>query len=223
MSRSTPPSPRFLWHVTLRGAGRVHPFPKERDRFAFLARLRGLLEGARAGCEGFCVMPQEARLVLAAPAAESLRGFLEPACRAYSRYWHEWYPPRLRVFGAVNAVGVPEPLRWDVLAALEHEPVRAGLCRDAWLYRWSSAAAHSALGPSYLPLALEAWREAWTHPRWRERLGSVACDVRALKEAAKLLGRARPLRALAAQDLEAAPPPLLQAGTEAARAAGAAF
>lgn len=223
MSCCTPASPRLLWHVTLRGAGRGHPFPKERDRFTFLARLRGVLAGGRAGCEGFCVMPEEARLILAAPAAESLRGILETACRAYSRYWHEWYPPRLRVFGAVSAACVPEPLRWDVLAALEHEPVRAGLCRDAWQYRWSSAAAHSALGPSYLPLALEEWRQAWTHARWRERLAGVACDLRALKEADTLLGRARPLRALAAQGREAAPPPLFQDGAEAARAAGAGF
>jgi len=213
----TPPA--ALWHVALGGAEAAPPWPKERDRFVFLALLRRWLPRAGAACEGFCLEARGVRLLVASPSAVNLRFVLAQACCAYSRYWHEWYPPRRRVFRPPRAVSVPASMRWDSLAGTEAWPVLAGICEHAWQYRWSSAASHAGLGISYLPLAMQEWSEAWNCALWRERLAAWPSDVRARKQLDSLLRRGVPLRALASPGAVPPPPPLFRPPAEAARAA----
>ncbi len=212
-----------LWHVALDGAEAAPPWPKDRDRFVFLALLRRCLLRAGAACEGFCLEARGARLLVASPSAADLCSVLTHACRAYSRYWHEWYPQRQRVFRPACAAPVPESMRWESLAGTEARPLLAGICQHAWQYRWSSAAAHAGLGISYLPLAMQAWSAQWTASLWRERLAAWPSDLRARKELDALLGRALPLRVLASPGAAPMPPPLFRPAAQAARAAAAGF
>lgn len=205
---------RTLWHVRLGGAGA--PWPKERDRFVFLALLRRALRRQAAACLGWCLLGNEAQLLAAADSLDGLREVVEEARKAYARYWHGWYAPR-RVFRWARAVAVPPALAWDVLAHMETEPVRAGHCRTAEAYRWSSAPAHAGWAPSYLPLA--AWSAEWTCAQWRQRLEQWNVDPGKWLGVMRLLRGSQPLRRRARETAPAAMP-LFPARAEAARAAG---
>jgi hypothetical protein len=208
---------RRAWHVT--AAGLRDPWPKERDRFVFLSALRRALSGRGLQCLGWCLLPDKARLLVETRAEDGLREAMEEAQREYARYWHGWYPPRRRVFRPARAAAVPAALRWDVLADLETEPVRAGLCEEPQEYRWSSAGAHAGWARSYLPLDAEAWSAAWSITEWRERLAQWGADPRQRLEVERLLRAAKPLRRRA-RGMEPAAAPLFPRLAEAARAAG---
>jgi putative transposase len=81
---------------------------------------------------------------------------------------------------------------WPVLVYVERNPVRAGLCRKAWRWRWSSSAAHcGGDDPSGL-LDMAAWEQEMDPARWRRMLERPEDDrlVRALELATS---RGRPL------------------------------
>ena len=208
------------WHVMVAGACPGRLWPKDRDRFVFLAELRGALRREGAGCLGYCLLGGSGHLVLEAPGAEPLRRAVEHACSGYGRYWRGWYAWGRRVFRPARAAAVPEELLWDLLAHVETAPVRAGLAAAAEDYRWSSAAAHAGWGQSYLPVEMEAWEACWSCARWRGHLAGWGMDLRRMKAVARLLEGARPLRVLAAPAAEPSPGPLLLPAIRAARAAG---
>jgi len=59
------------------------------------------------------------------------------------------------------------------LCYVELNPVRAGMARVPWTYRWSSAAAHCGKTPSNSLLDLTAWRETMSAENWRETLAWI--------------------------------------------------
>jgi putative transposase len=220
MSRHAPSSSDSgLWYFVISAAGALPPWPKERDRFTFLALLRREMRAQGAACAGYSLLNWAAHLLIEA-GVEEAGAAAGAAMRSYARYWRGWYAPGRRVFRAARAVCVPEEHRWDALAHLETEPVRAGLCGSAESYRWSSAMAHGGWGQAYLPLEMEEWRAEWTCAGWRERLESWDTDLRKVQAVVRLLERARPLRAPVAPP-EPAAPPLFVMAAGAGRAAAA--
>lgn len=211
-----PQGPAPCWYVILPGAGPAPPWPKDRDRFVFLAALRRALDRHGAGCTGFCLLPGSAQLLLEA-APETLRQAVAEACRGYGRYWRGWYAGPRRVFRPPRATAAPPDLRWDALAHLETEPVRAGLAEAAENYRWSSAAAHTGWAQPYL--RLDEWSACWSCRQWHERLSGWGSDLRSMKAVLRLVESARPFRALAPPGAGLCPGPLFQAPVRAARAA----
>lgn len=207
-----------LWHVALDGAGR--PWPEDRDRYVFLSLVRRALRAKEVRCVGWCLKRTGAHLLVEACGEDAVREAVEEARREYARYWRGWYAPRRRALRAARAVAVPAELAWDVLAWVETEPVRAGLCGTPEDYRWSSAAAHGGWGPAYVPVEMERWGAAWSRQGWRERLREWKGDLWKQQAVARLLARARPLRALGEQAAEPGPGPLFQQA-RAARAAAA--
>jgi putative transposase len=83
-----------------------------------------------------------------------------PSCDAA---WHVW---ENRFFSCpldANHLG-------RALAYVERNPVRAGLCREAWQWRWSSAAAHCGTDDLSGLLDLAAWRREVDPAKWRGTL-----------------------------------------------------
>ena len=57
-----------------------------------------------------------------------------------------------------------------MLAHVERNPVRAGLVRAPWRYKWSSAAAHAGKQKDDGLLDMKAWGKGWTADKWQEYL-----------------------------------------------------
>jgi putative transposase len=59
------------------------------------------------------------------------------------------------------------------MAYVELNPVRAGLVRKPWRYRWSSAGAHCEGKEDALLAGLSAWCREYSADQWRETLRAV--------------------------------------------------
>jgi putative transposase len=132
-------------HVTQRGNRRQATFLVEEDYAAYLAMLGEWC--GRCGVEvwAYCLMPNHVHLIVVPESEDGLRRGLGEAHRRYTRRvnfregWrgHLWQG---------RFASFPMDNRHLMRAAryVELNPVRAKLCRVAWRWPWSSAAAHIA-------------------------------------------------------------------------------
>ena len=56
---------------------------------------------------------------------------------------------------------------WQALCYVEGNPVRAGMVRVAWRYRWSSARAHVGQAATSRLLDLGWWSRQWKEGEWK--------------------------------------------------------
>ena len=180
-------------HVTQRGNNRQDVFFVDDDRRVFLTLLADAAERFDLTVEGYCLMTNHVHLV-ATPRSE---GALAKAIgrthwlyarwlnRLHGRSGHLWqnrfYSCALDRRHFIAAV-----------AYVERNPVRAKMHRKAWLYRWSSAAAHCGEPDKTRLLDLRSWRRHRTEDEWREEL-SGSEDPELLRHIRTQTHRGRPL------------------------------
>ena len=135
--------PGLPHHVVQRGNRRQDVFFSDGDREAYLAFLRAACGDFGVEVRGWCLMPNHVH-VIAVPEEEAslARAFADAHVR-YTRMvnfregWrgHLWQ-------GRFGSSPMDERHAVAALRYVERNPVRAGLVRVAWRYRWSSAAFH---------------------------------------------------------------------------------
>jgi len=94
--------------------------------------------------------------------------------------------------GRFHSCALDKPHLWAVLRYIERNPVRARLVRKAWLYKASSAAAHTG-GPDRSGLLdLRQWEREWSPEDWKQTLCNRE-DVDAMEQLRLGTSRGRPL------------------------------
>ncbi len=83
--------------------------------------------------------------------------------RLHGRSGHLWQ-------GRFCSTALDQEHFWWALRYVERNPVRARVVRQAWRYRWSSAAAHVGETPSDELIDLRAWRRRSAGLDWRALL-----------------------------------------------------
>jgi len=185
--------PGCAHHVTQRGNNRQDVFFVDADRRAFLQYLREAAKRFTLRVEGYCLMTNHVHLVVTPGADDSLAAALKRTNQLYSQYvnrlhgrtGHVWQD---RFFSC--PVG-PEHL-WRVLIYVERNPVRASLCREAWLWQWSSAAAHCGGEVPFELLDMRSWQREMDPARWRRMLERPD-DERLVRSLRLSTTRGRPL------------------------------
>ena len=169
-------------HVTQRGNRRQPTFFCDEDYQAYKTLLAEWC--AREGLEiwAYCLMPNHVHLIATPQHAEALRGAIGEAHRRYTRrinFEHEWRGHLWQ--GRFASVVLDGPHLLAAARYVERNPVRAGLCRLAWKYRWSSAAAHLAGCDDEL---MKAAPLLGLVPDWRAFLSSdaSAAQIEALRQ-----------------------------------------
>lgn len=185
--------PGVAHHVTQRGNNRQDVFFVETDRQVFLQYLREAAQRFVLQLEGYCLMTNHIHLVVTPAREDSLALALKRVNQLYAQYvnrlhgrsGHVW---QNRFFSCPLD---PEHLG-RVLIYVERNPVRARLCRDAWQWPWSSAAAHCGGDDPSALLDLASWTREMDPLKWRQRLTRPEDDrlVRSLRLATS---RGRPL------------------------------
>jgi putative transposase len=147
-------------HVTSRGNGRMTIFRDEIDYLSFLRMLGQVVADEPWLCHAYCLMPNHVHLLLETPPNGLARGMQRLNGR-YARRFNERHDRSGHVFeGPYHAEPVTrdehllETSRYVVL-----NPVRAGLCRDAVSWPWSSYRATAGVGESGAWLELSLIRE----------------------------------------------------------------
>ena len=138
-------APGYPHHVTQRGNRRQRTFFGEGDYAAYLELMADWCGRCGVAVWAYCLMPNHVHLVVVPSSEHGLARGIGEAHRRYTRRinfrkrWrgHLWQ-------GRFSSFVCDEAHLLAAVRYVETNPVRAGLCRRPWRYRWSSAAAHMA-------------------------------------------------------------------------------
>jgi putative transposase len=130
-------------HVTQRGNRRLRTFFCEGDYAAYLGLMGEWCDRCGVEVWAYCLMPNHVHLVVVPQDAGGLARAVGEAHRRYTRMvnfrkrWrgHLWQ-------GRFASYAMDERYLLAAARYIESNPVRAGLAKCAWQYRWSSAKAH---------------------------------------------------------------------------------
>jgi putative transposase len=136
--------PGIPHHITQRGNRRLQTFFCDDDYREYLTLMADSCRRYDVAVWAYCLMPNHVHLIAVPEQADSFRRALGEAHRRYTRHvnfreqWrgHLWQE-RFASF----------PLSENHLLAaaryVELNPLRAGLVKEPWSYKWSSARAHA--------------------------------------------------------------------------------
>lgn len=173
--------PGVMHHITQRGNNREPVFFAAQDYEAYLAFLKENAQRFRLRLAGYCLMPNHVHLVVVPETERALTlalgrthwRYAQHLNRVHGRSGHLWQ-------NRFYSCPLDPRQGWQALRYVERNPVRAGLVKQAWAYRWSSAAAHVSGQDQWGVLDLAAWRNYGGAAEWRARL-RAAEDARAVE------------------------------------------
>jgi putative transposase len=136
-------APGYPHHVTQRGNRRQQTFFCDQDYAEYRALMAGFCEKCATDVWAYCLMPNHVHLVMVPSDTDGLRGAISEAHRRYTRKinlregWrgHLWQE-------RFHSFVMDEHHLLAAVRYIETNPVRAGLCRRAEDWPWSSARAH---------------------------------------------------------------------------------
>ncbi|MCA9291708.1 MAG: transposase [Phycisphaerales bacterium] len=175
--------PGVAHHIVQRGNNRREVFVAADDPHAYLQMLAVSVARYPIRVVAFCLMTNHVHLVVIPDDPAALGRAIGRTHLAFSRYFNVKYGRSGHVWQN-RYFSCPLDADHHVAAVryVERNPVRAGLCREAWDYRWSSAAAHCGEAHDHADLLdLDAWHARWTADAWRSVLrtpGTPADDDR---------------------------------------------
>jgi len=135
--------PGLPHHVIQRGNRRMKTFFGDADYALYLNLMAASCRRLGVAVWAYCLMPNHAHLIVVPGSEEALRRAIGDAHRRYSRRvnlrkgWrgHLWQ-------GRFASYVMDEKYLLTAARYVEQNPVRAGLAKRAWDWRWSSARAH---------------------------------------------------------------------------------
>jgi putative transposase len=164
-------------HVTQRGNNRQRVFLVDDDRRVYLQMLTE--EAGKYGLEvlGYCLMGNHVHLVAIPHAEDSLAKGIGRTHFRYSQYINRFHKRSGHLWqGRFYSCAMDDRHLWPAMKYIELNPVRARLCRRAWKYQWSSAAAHTDEKARSELLNLKWWYEQFSADTWRKELGEGLTD-----------------------------------------------
>jgi putative transposase len=138
--------PGALHHVIARGNRRGAIYADEADRAMFLAFLDRVVHRTHWRCHAYCLLTNHYHLLIETPVPNLALGMRMLNGR-YAQAFNERHGLSGHLFqGRYNALPVERPAQLLALCRyIVLNPVRAGLCRDAGEWPWSSYRATAGL------------------------------------------------------------------------------
>jgi len=185
--------PGCTHHVTQRGNNRQDVFFVDSDREVFLQYLREAAERFALQVEGYCLMTNHIHLVVTPKREDSLAEALKRVNQLYAQYVNRLHGRSGHLWeNRFFSCPLDQEHVWRVLVYVERNPVRARLCRKAWTWQWSSAAAHCGGEDPWGLLDLASWKRDMSPARWRGMLERPD-DDRLAASLQRATSRGRPL------------------------------
>jgi putative transposase len=149
-------------HITQRGNNRQDVFFVDEDRRVYLRLLAE--EAARHHLEvlGYCLMTNHVHVVAIPRAEDALAKGIGRTHFRYSQYLNRFHRRSGHLWqGRFYSCALDERHLW---LALQY------MCRRAWRYAWSSAAAHTGESAPAAVLDLRWWDRQFSAAAWRKEL-----------------------------------------------------
>jgi putative transposase len=163
-------------HITQRGNNRQDVFLHDKDRQAYLEILAEECRRYRVAVLGYCLMRNHVHLVLLPQTVGGLARALGRTHWKYSQHFNRTHKRSGHVWqNRFFSCPLGHDHFWAAVRYVERNPVRAGICRAATEYRWSSAAMHCGGKDELKLLDLKTWRRwcaegGWTVRTWPRML-----------------------------------------------------
>ena len=164
-----------IYHITGRGNSGRPIFRDDRDREVFLLLLSLLIERYGWQCYGYCLMTTHYHLLVMTPKPDLARG-MQWLNGVYAQMFNRRHAHGGHVFrGRYNSTLVErEGHLVELHRYISLNPVRAGICRSAREYRWSSYRATIRLEPTPSFLTIEPILELFAGSKATARKRLVA-------------------------------------------------
>jgi putative transposase len=170
--------PGMAHHVTQRGNNRQDVFFVDDDHRAYLKILAEQCRRYGVTILAYCLMTNHVHLIVMPARAEALAKAIGRTHWLYSRYINRMHRRSGHAWQN-RFYSCPLDDEHVVIATryAERNPLRAGICRLARRYRWSSAAVHCGAERDELGLLdLKTWRKLAAGLDWDEQLGAPLED-----------------------------------------------
>jgi REP element-mobilizing transposase RayT len=154
-------APDVVYHVTIQGVDGAFVFRDDADRRRLLVILGSVLPDLGWRCYAYCLMSTHFHLLVETPNADLARG-MQLVNGIYAQTFNRRHARRGHLFGGRYGAELVETDE-HALEALRYialNPVRAGICRNAEDWPWSSYRAALGLAPQ-APFVEEAWTLSW--------------------------------------------------------------
>ncbi len=185
--------PDLPHHVTQRGNNGQDVFFVDDDRRVYLRLLR--IQSAKFALEilGYCLMPNHIHVIVRPGREDSLAKAIGRTHLIYTEYINRMHnrTGHLRQ-NRFYSCPLGKQHFWRALRYIEQNPVRAGVVRLPWEYKWSSAAAHVDGKDNFGLLNLPWWQSAAGRIDWRQALG-LQQDEKQIREIRMSTTVGRPL------------------------------
>jgi putative transposase len=158
-------------HITQRGNNRQPVFFVDDDRRVYLELLAEEAGKHKLEILGYCLMDNHVHVVAKPHEDDSLAKGIGRTHFRYSQYINRLHKRSGHLWqGRFYSCALDGRHLWLAMRYVELNPVRARLCRRAWRYEWSSAAAHTEESARSDLLNLAWWYKQFSAEAWRREL-----------------------------------------------------
>ena len=166
----------------VRGNGGQAIFADDEDRSRFYLLLQEGVEKFGHRIHAFCLMGNHVHLAAIPHAEDSLAKGIGRTHFRYSQYINRFHKRSGHLWqGRFYSCAMDDRHLWLAMKYIELNPVRARLCRRAWRYEWSSAAAHTDEKAQSDLLNLKWWYEQFSAQQWRKELAEGLSEEEAAR------------------------------------------
>jgi putative transposase len=170
--------PGIPHHVTQRGNNRQDVFFVDDDREMYLKILSEQSQRFGITILGYCLMTNHVHLIAVPKRGDSLAKALGRTHWLYTLYVNRLHGRSGHLWqNRFYSMAMDDVHTLLAMRYIERNPLRAGLCRVARRYRWSSAAAHGGASDATGLLDLETWRSMAKGLNWESELADPLNDV----------------------------------------------
>ncbi len=181
------------YHITQRGNNKQDVFFVDDDRKVYLEILKQQTEKYGLTIMGYCLMTNHIHLVAIPAQEDSLAKAVGRTHFIYTQYINRFHKRSGHLWqGRFYSCGLDEHHFFAAMRYIEHNALRAGICRKPWNYEWSSAAAHIDADSKSELLDLGRWYDMMKAGQWKQLLMQRLPD-KAINEIRSGLLRGRPL------------------------------
>jgi len=145
--------PNYAYHITQRGNNKRRIFGEDRDREKYLSYIYGYSNKYNLSILSYCLMDNHVHFVAVPGNENSLSKTYGQAHHRYSYYYNKKMNASGHLWqGRFYSCWLDKRHLISAIRYVERNPVRAGLVRKAWEWRWSSARARTGRADTHINL-----------------------------------------------------------------------
>jgi len=161
--------PDLPYHITQRGNYRQDIFEDDEDRLSYLSWIDDYSKKYRLSIIAYCLMDNHVHFIAIPRKEDSLAKVFSISHMRYSQYFNKKKKASGHLWqGRFYSCVLDEDYLVAALRYVERNPVRAGIVRKPWRWKWSSAGVHVGQGDGVVNLenittlidtTVEEWKE----------------------------------------------------------------